>query len=195
MSLSKSKYKATEISIRSVTDGDQAALDGFSCGNAELDSFLREDTIAREREGLLRTYLACDESTILGYASILADVLTLEPFEGDRAGIAQTRYPIPALKVARLGVAAHIQRGGGGTLLMNYALTRLYAVSDLAGCRFLVVDAKIETKAEGFYERLGFERNLAKKHVKNSKHAISMRFDPFVENAPRWVNDEGEVVV
>ena len=177
-----------------MTEGDQGALDGFSCGNAELDSFLREDTIAREREGLLRTYLAFDQTTILGYASVLVDVLRLDPAEGDRAGIGTTKYPIPALKVARLGVTADLQRGGAGTLLMQYALTRLFEVSDVAGCRFLVVDAKLETKAEGFYQRLGFERNLARPHV-NNKHAVSMRFDPFVEGAPTWVNDAGEVIV
>ena len=60
----------------------------------------------------------------------------------------------PAVKIARLAVTTPYRRFGLGRRLVAFSLARAQDISGLAGCRFVVVDAK--APAVAFYENCGF---------------------------------------
>jgi predicted N-acetyltransferase YhbS len=64
-------------------------------------------------------------------------------------------YPIPALRLARMAVAAGVQRSGVGALLMKAVFLIACDQARKSRCAFVVVDAK--PGAETYYERWGFE--------------------------------------
>ena len=65
------------------------------------------------------------------------------------------RYPLPALRVARLAAAEEMQGKGIGKLLLRFALQLALDMAEELGCIGVVVDAK--EGAVAFYERYGFE--------------------------------------
>ncbi len=64
------------------------------------------------------------------------------------------RYPLPALRLARLAVDQAWQGGGLGSRLVAYALAIALQLSSTAGCVGVVVDAL--PGSVGFYAALGF---------------------------------------
>jgi GNAT superfamily N-acetyltransferase len=64
------------------------------------------------------------------------------------------RYPLPALRLARLAVDQAWQGGGLGSRLVAYALAIALQLSSTAGCVGVVVDALPDSV--GFYAALGF---------------------------------------
>jgi GNAT superfamily N-acetyltransferase len=64
-------------------------------------------------------------------------------------------YPLPALRLARLAVAASSQGQGIGKQLLKAVFRIAHEVADRTGCVALVVDAK--PAAVDFNQRNGFE--------------------------------------
>jgi len=136
---------------------------GFSCGTPELDAYLHRYAGQNHRQGLATTHVLIDEAaptTILGYASLaMAQVEVSELQEADRARL--PRHPVPALRLARLGVHSQHQRKGHGELLLGYVVETALDMRSVAGVRILVVDAISDAAAE-FYEAYGFRRTMSK---------------------------------
>ena len=63
-------------------------------------------------------------------------------------------YPLPVVRLARLGVDARAQGLGVGRALLGHVLGLALDQRDRLGCVGVVTDAK--PKATGFYERYGF---------------------------------------
>jgi GNAT superfamily N-acetyltransferase len=63
---------------------------------------------------------------------------------------------IPAILSAKLAVNEQLSGQGYGGQLLGDALSRAVAAVEMAGGRFIVVDA-IDEAARGFYELYGFE--------------------------------------
>lgn len=129
----------------------------FSCGNVELDRFFRQYAGQNQfRHHLGTTYLAIDESErIAGFATVSATEILAE-----RIPTAMKkrlpRFPLPALRLARLAVDTRMSGRGVGRLLVASVLQLARELSESVGCVGVVVDAKSE--ALGFYESLGFVR-------------------------------------
>lgn len=100
------------------------------------------------------TYVAVDDGVIVGFATVAACSIEVAEVPRRLARRLPT-YPIPALRLARMAVAADRQRGGIGTLLMKAVFLIARDQARRAGCAFVVVDAK--HGAEAFYERYGLE--------------------------------------
>lgn len=128
----------------------------FMSGDADLDRFFRKFAGQNQfRLHIGTTYVAVADGEILGFVTVTATSLTIDNLPaGQRKRL--PRYPLPALRVARLAVAQAARgRGIGRSLLrMSLGLAREMAVR--VGCVGVVVDAKPD--AVEFYERLGFER-------------------------------------
>ena len=75
-------------------------------------------------------------------------------FEEAPKGLNLPKYPIPAIKIARLAVDKRFQGKGYGKELLRHSLDKIATLSTFIGVRFVAVDAKEESKA--FYERYGF---------------------------------------
>lgn len=129
---------------------------GFSCGEDELDRFLVQSALGRQKARLSRTYVSLCGSQVAGYYT-LAHVQMVTQDLPPKLGRGMPSS-IPALLLARLAVDARFQRRGLGESLLADALERVANVveSGAAPVRFFLVDAKHE-RAKAFYLRLGLK--------------------------------------
>jgi GNAT superfamily N-acetyltransferase len=172
--------------IRALVPSDADALASFTCGDDDLDDFLRTEALRIQELNVVRTFLGVYEGEVVGFASILTDAVVLETKERKGLALAFRDHPVvPALKIARLGVdsKAREKYRGLGEALVSFAVAKVLAVGVHVGCRLLTVDAYPQSVE--FYERPGFVRNRAKEY--RDKDHPSMRFDAFAPTLPPWV--------
>ena len=129
-------------------------VDGFDCGNEALNRFLTRHALQSQMAGAANTYLAIDESRVVGFHSLaVGEVAHGAAPERLVKGLA--RHPVMLL--ARLAVNREDQgRGLGAGLLMD-AMARTLRVADIAGVRALVTNAK-DDGARAFYGHFQFSR-------------------------------------
>lgn len=145
--------KAAEIRALS-RDDDRG---GFSCGQPDLDRFFQHYAGQNQfKLHLAVTHVALVKSRVVGFA-------TVAPCSIERATIPNARlkkrlpsYPLPALRLARMGVDVRAQGFGLGQALLRYVLRLAVEQRNRLGCPGVLTDAKPETVR--FYERLGFRR-------------------------------------
>ncbi len=132
--------------------------DGFDCGSAPLNSYLRQTARQHTERGISRTFVLVDEvaaepKSIAGYFTLNICQLRAEqlPTEIGR------RLPreVAGVKLGRLAVAKTRQRQGLGRVLLVAAMKKFVEVFDSAGGIGLFVDAK-DNEAKAYYERFGF---------------------------------------
>ena len=132
---------------------DRASLD---CGEPALDEFFRRNARQNEERGISRTYVATvqGESRVLGFYSLAAGSVPVGDLpETERRRL--PRYPIPAVKLARLAVDRSAQGSGVGKALLADALRRSVRAADIVGIFAVEVYAK-QDAAAAFYHRFGF---------------------------------------
>ena len=135
-------------------DPQRHDVSGFTCGEESLDAWLREYAATASRRNTARTWVWLDESDrVVGYYALAAHKIAREHVianEG-RGGPAE----IPAVLLAKLGLAEHLRGRGWGAVLVADALTRIVAATQTVAARLVVVDALTERVAQ-FSESLGF---------------------------------------
>lgn len=133
------------------------SLEGFSCGQPSLDSWLLRYARRAEADGTARTYVTTeDEVQVVGYYSLAAG--SVAPEDATRrllAGQPAVR-PVPIVLLARLAVAETHQGQGLGISLLQNAMLRSIAGAKQLGARALVVHA-LDENARAWYLRYGFE--------------------------------------
>lgn len=183
--MSRSAIDLARLEVRAITAGDEARMAAFSCGDADLDEFLRDDALRLDDARAARTWLALYDGALVGYITLLCDAIVLETRERKGLALRHEDHPvIPALKVARLGVSETFRatHRGVGEALMQFAFATALSLSTRVGCRLLTLDAYAQSVA--FYERLGFVRNRAKEY--RDRQNPSMRFDLHAPTLPAW---------
>lgn len=144
---------AKTVEIRPLARDDDRG--GFSCGQADLDRFFEH--YAGQNQFTLHlavTYVAVVEARIVGFATVAASALERASVPGARLRRRLPRYPLPVLRLARLGVDARAQGLGIGKALLRHVLALAVDQRDRLGCVGVVTDAKPE--AVSFYQSLGF---------------------------------------
>ena len=133
---------------------DRAA---FQCREPSLDRYLREQAVQHHRDGIATTHVLIEPAAparILGYYSLSAAQVLLEDLrEADRRRL--PRYPVPAVRMRRLAVAADEQGKGHGGTLLAHAVARCLDLREQLGVRALLVDA-LNDAATAFYRAHGF---------------------------------------
>ncbi len=173
--------------IRELTAQDMGAAADFSCGDTDLDDFLRSDALRLQEQDVTRTFTAMYTGELAGYVALLVDAIELKSGERKKLGLSHQDHPVvPALKVARLAVAMSLRNQGLGKELMRFALAKVRLLARHSGCRLLTVDAYPD--AIEFYRRLGFVPNRATRY--QDRLNLSMRFDPRTPHLPAWVIGE-----
>lgn len=144
---------ARTVEVRPLApDDDRGAL---SCGQPDLDRFFHHYAGQNQfRLHLAVTYVAVVEERIVGFATVAAGAIERDAVPAPRLKRRLPAYPLPMLRLARLGVDARAQGLGVGTALIRYVLTLAVEQRDRLGCVGVVTDAKLE--AEAFYANLGF---------------------------------------
>lgn len=133
-------------------DDDRGA---FSCGDPALDRFFQHYAGQNQfRLHLAATWVAVRGATILGFATVASGSIERHEVPDDRLRSRLPAYPLPVLRLARLGVDRRAQGLGLGTALVRHALRLALSQRDTVGCVGVVTDAK--PGAVPFYAGLGF---------------------------------------
>ncbi len=141
------------IEIRALRVDDNR--DGFRSGDIELDRFFHKFAGQNQfRLHIGTTYVAVRETEILGFATLSATSITIENMPKS-AKKRLPKYPLPALRLARLAVAESARGQGIGKQLLKAVFGIAHEIADRTGCVAVVVDAK--PAAIEFYKRYGFE--------------------------------------
>ena len=141
------------VTIRRLEPGDDR--DRFCSGHPDLDRFFHRFAGQNQfRHHVGVTYIAVEDDAILGFVTVSPSEIEIDALPADRRR-RLPRYPLPTLRLARLGVAQSAQGRGIGQALLRFALTLARRMADEIGCVGVVVDAKPE--AQTFYLRYGFE--------------------------------------
>ena len=130
----------------------------FSCGNASLDRYLKEQA-GQDLRSACATSFVCTpkrgDTSILGYYTLSSFGIDVGELAADVAK-KLPRYPlIPATLLGRLAVERRYQGQGIGEFLLMDALHRALAQSAEIASAAVVVDA-IDAGAAKFYKHFGF---------------------------------------
>lgn len=144
---------AEDIEIRTLLPGDDRSA--FCCGEPAIDRFFRH--YAGQNQFRLRlavTYVAVLAERVLGFATVAVGSIQKRSLPDAALRRRMPAYPLPVLRLARLGVDRSAQGTGIGRLLLRQVLVLALAQRDALGCVGVVVDAKPDAVA--FYQDLGF---------------------------------------
>jgi GNAT superfamily N-acetyltransferase len=137
--------------VESLGDHD---LEGFHCGNVELDDWLTNSARAVTGHGT-RTYVLVDvDSVVGGYFAIAPHYLNRDdaPRKVGRGAPRQ----IPAILLAKLALDASLHGQGLGAEMLVTALVTILEAARIAGGRLVIVDA-IDDDLKRFYEHHDFQ--------------------------------------
>jgi GNAT superfamily N-acetyltransferase len=145
--------KPIAVDIKPLRRGRDRA--SFECGEPALDEFFRRHARQNQELNISRTYVATEQggSRVLGYYTLAAgDVPAADLPEPERGRL--PRYPVPTVKLARLGVDRAAQGGGVGKALLGDAVRRSIRAADIIG--IFAVEVYSKPPAAAFYRRNGF---------------------------------------
>ncbi|HHC11552.1 MAG TPA: GNAT family N-acetyltransferase [Campylobacterales bacterium] len=142
-----------KIEIRLLHKNDD--LSSFDCGIIELNQFLKQYAKQNQfRHFIGTTYVAVVDNIIIGYLSVSASSIRIADFSNELSK-KLPKYPLPVLRLTRLGIDVKYQNIGIGKQLLKFTLGLTLKQKEQFGCFALVVDAKAQSV--GFYEAFGFE--------------------------------------
>ena len=137
-------------SIQSIT---KEQISRFDCGVNELNDYLKKYAAQNDKKNMGKSFVGVDDGRVTGYYTLSNAQVAFEEIDEDmRKGL--PKYPIPAIRIARLAVNKNHQGEGVGRLLLKDAFLRILNVSVNTGIYFVIVDAK--DSAKSFYEHYGF---------------------------------------
>ncbi len=133
------------------------ALGGFTCGNQELDEWLKQSAWNATLAGSARTRVWVDDvGAVVAYFATAPHVAQREsmPKTVSRGGPAA----IPCYLLANLALATHLhgQSERYGSVLLADALDWLVDAARAIGGKLIIVDA-VDEPAAHFYEHHGFK--------------------------------------
>ncbi|OWT64061.1 GNAT family N-acetyltransferase [Candidimonas nitroreducens] len=157
------------IRLEQLTGGHDR--NGFDCGVAALDTWLRHTALQHQAKGISRTVVAVPEAqgvadewldagfqgitvaSILGFYALSSALVVIE----DLPQQTSRRYPkrIPVTRLGRLAVRSDVQSQGLGRFLLADAIMRARQAALRVGSAGIVVDTKSAAAAQ-FYQRYGF---------------------------------------
>lgn len=153
---------------------------GFSCGVASLDRYLRTQAgqdVRRKAAGVLILAERANPGAILGYYTLSSTGIA----QGDVPTAARRhipRYPlVAATLIGHLAVSAARQGERLGAVLIADAVRRAWLTASTVGSSMLVVDA-INDRAAAFYEANGFVRLPDSPRLVLPMHIIQRLVEP-----------------
>jgi len=139
--------------------GRQPNRAAFSCGQEELDRYLRERAGQDQRRNVAACFVLVDrdEQALVGYYTLSAATIVATDLPDDFAR-RLPRYPnLPAILLGRFAVDSRYQGQRFAQRLLMDALLRAREAATQVAAVAVIVDAKDEAVAS-FYERYGFAR-------------------------------------
>jgi len=128
----------------------------FDSGDTTLNDWLQRRAIKNEYSGASRTFVVCEDNTVIGYYSLAVGAIAREETSGKvRRNMPD---PIPVMVLGRLAVDATWQGKHIGIGMLKDAIQRTIIVAEQAGIRALLVHA-LSDKARSFYQHWGFHES------------------------------------
>lgn len=162
-----------ELVILPLNETDDLSF--FNCKSEELNDFLKTNAWADQNNLVSRTRLCFCNGYLAGFYSLAADTIEIKCVIDGIESYQYRKYP--AIKIARLAIDSRFERRGIGTFLMKIILTQVVSICDNIGCRYLLVDSKLEST--GFYEK--FEFKIAKKNKKTDFVPMYLNMQPYAQ--------------
>lgn len=160
------------MKIVGISEINNDSIQSFSCGNIELDKFLKKNALINDQNGYGKTFVLENKEEILGFFTLCSFSIKFDEYP-NKENIALPKYPIPCIKIARLAVNQKYQRQGYGKELLKQAFLRILSVASTVGIRLIVVDAK--ESAVSFYAKFGFMP------LENNKNTYYLLIDTLYE--------------
>lgn len=138
------------------------AMRHFSCGEADLDDFFRNDVALNTEKMVGRTYAFVreEDGVIVSIFTIATDSINVSVLPNNRRRkikemVEKPLRRYPGILIGRLGVNKDLEGLGYGTAIMEYI--KLWLMDSVpVGFRFLIVDAYNNPKTLHFYEKNQF---------------------------------------
>ena len=147
-------YEYKLVSIKVIQQ--KSILKNFDCEIDALNEFLSKYALKNDQLGIGKTFVALDhQDKIVGYFTLATAQVAYQEIPDDYRG-KLPKYPIPALRIARLAVDKELKEKGIGKWLLAQAFVKIIQVADVTGIYFIIVDAKESSKS--FCEHYGFIR-------------------------------------
>jgi GNAT superfamily N-acetyltransferase len=129
-------------------------VEGFRCGVASLDAWLRHRALRNQVTGASRTFVACESGNVLAYYALASGAVAVSQATGR---VRRNMHdPVPVVVLARLAVSVDLQGRGLGRALFQDAALRVLDAAAHIGVRALLVHATSDD-ARRFYVGLGLE--------------------------------------
>ncbi len=142
------------VSVKDIQQ--KSALKKFNCDIEVLNEFLSRYALKNDQLGIGKTFVALNnQEKIVGYFTLATAQVAYQEIPDDYRG-KLPKYPIPALRIARLAVDKEMQGTGIGRWLLAQAFIKIVQVANVTGIYFIIVDAKENSKV--FYEHYGFTK-------------------------------------
>ena len=142
------------VSIKEIQQ--KSILREFDCDIEILNEFLTRYAIKNDKLGISKTFVSLNHNNrILGYFTLATAQVAYQEIP-DEYRIKLPKYPIPALRIARLAVDKKLQGQGIGCWLLSQVFIKTIQVAEITGLYLIIVDAKETSKS--FYEHYGFQK-------------------------------------
>ncbi|MCL1947908.1 MAG: GNAT family N-acetyltransferase [Chitinivibrionia bacterium] len=154
-------YNISDVKYRIIRLEEDTDIKPFDCGDNELNDFLYNDAKQYHKSLLAVTYLLENDADTIGYYSLLND--KMEKNEESKSiwnrlsrkvAFNKRRKTYPAVKIGRLAVSEKYRGLKFGSAIIDYVIGSYTDKNQVAGCRFITVDAY--SKAVSFYEKNDF---------------------------------------
>jgi len=141
--------------FKSINDCAIDKLKEFDSGVIELDLFLKCYALKNDKSGYGKTFILEDNNLIIGYFTLCTSHIEYKnlPYINKLP-----KYPMPAVRIARLAVQKEKQHQGYGKSLIKEAFKLIIEISNKIGIYAVVVDSKDD--AISFYKNYGFTKLL-----------------------------------
>ena len=145
---------------------EKTDLEGFCCGDKDLDDFFANDCFAYARELLGKTYFytakSAPETVVCAFTLANAGIRVSDLPNARRKKIeaniphVKSLKDYPAVLVARLGVSENYRSRHIGSDVLEYIKYWFLDPYNKTGCRYVLVDAYNSSSTILFYKSNGF---------------------------------------
>jgi GNAT superfamily N-acetyltransferase len=151
----------SELQIVLLTE--RHGLTSFNSASADLDEFLKNDSLRDQENMISKTYLCFWKEDLVGFVTLLADTIAVQSIH-ESEGVGDYKYTkYPAIKIGRIAVDRNSERMGIGRFILLAAIGKAVSISKEIGCRYITVDSKRDSidfyKKHNFKEVEGYRNN------------------------------------
>lgn len=136
--------------------GPQHDRASFTCGEPQLDDWLRQRAGQDEKRNLARVFVMNDADGVVGFYSLSSHTFALTDIPANLAKKLPRYDAIPAALIGRLARADRARGQQVGETLLLDAIGRTLAAAHAVAVHSILADAKNE-RAAAFYARYGFK--------------------------------------